>query len=104
MQWPQPWASDRQTLANMLRNQRWHWPAGVVFAVEEQKQVTYTIRGKPVAVTLQAGKDPGTGEEWREYVAIFSGEQQRLGVLLVTGETGGLSEEDVRQFFESFQQ
>jgi hypothetical protein len=103
MQLPQPWKTDQQTVINMLRNQRWQGPAGVVFAVEEKKQVTYAICGQPVAVTLEVGKDPGTGEQWREYVAIFSSEQRHLGVLLVTGETGGLSEEDVRQFFASFQ-
>jgi hypothetical protein len=104
MQLPPQWASDRQSLENMLRNQRWHGPAGAVFDVDEKKQVTNTIRGQPVAVSMGVGKDPGTGEQWREYIAIVSSEQRRLGVLLVTGETGGLSEEDVRQFFESFQQ
>jgi hypothetical protein len=104
MQMPQSLYSDRDNMENILRNQRragpWFLPE---FVPEEKKQATYTIRGQPVAVTLTLGKEEGSGKRWREYLAIVSSEQRRLGVILVTVETGGLSEEEVRQFFESFQ-
>src|SRR5262249_29369586 len=100
MQTPQSWLNDRDSMENMLRNQLQQGPR---FVPEEKKQVSYTIRGQPVAVMLRRGKNPGTGERWREYIAIVSSEQRRLSVILITTETGGLSEEEVRQFFESFQ-
>jgi hypothetical protein len=100
MQMPHQTFSDRGSMEMMLRNKLQYrfW-----IVPEETKQVTYTIRGQPVAVTRTLCKEGGSGQRWREYVAIdFSG-QQRLGVLLLTAETDGVSEEEVRQFFESFQ-
>jgi hypothetical protein len=100
MQMRQPSFSDRASMESMLHNELQYRPR---FVSEETRQVTYTIRGQPVAVTRTLGKDGGSGQRWREYFAIVHGEQQCLSVLLLTAEMGGLGEEEVRQFFESFQ-
>jgi hypothetical protein len=99
LQMPRQAFTDRRSMENMLHNKLEYRPWLVP---EETKQVTYTIRGQPVAVTRTLGKERGSGQRWREYVAMVFSEQHRLGVLLLTAETDGLSEEEVRQFFESF--
>jgi hypothetical protein len=100
MQMRQPSFSDRASMESMLHNELQYRPRIVS---KETRQVTYTIRGQPVAVTRTLGKEERSGTRWREYFAIVHGEQQRFGVLLLTAETGGVGEEEVRQFFESFQ-
>jgi hypothetical protein len=103
MQYPEPWASDRQTLEHMLRNRAAAWPLISYCAAGEKRQETYTIRGRPVAAALRVGKDPQTGTSWREYIAVYPGDHCRIGVLLLTGGPDGLSDEEVRQCLESFQ-
>jgi hypothetical protein len=99
---PQGFAEREQT-ERLLRDRALGYiGAGVAF--DQTKEVPYTIRGKPVNVTVRLGKDPGTGQRLRQYLAIFTGPSSgRIGVMLFTEEPKGLNEAEVQAFFESFQ-
>ena len=84
--------------------------------VEETRQVTYTIRGKPVQVTELIGKQRKSGERGRQYIALLPSDAGPMMVMLMTGDPPEddsnedesrkkvrLSEEQVKEFFESFQ-
>lgn len=119
-QFPRMWASQPQQMEAWLRQQidSSRIIRHIRFQVEETRQQTYTTRGQPVSVTVKLGRVPETGKPMREYFALFSGDSVPMGVILITGDEpaaeaadaesefakANMSEDEVREFFESFGQ
>jgi hypothetical protein len=89
--------------------------------VEETHVETFTVKGQPVQVTVSSGKESGSGEDARQYMAMIPSHQGPIMVMLMTQEpsktksepdaampevedtTVRLNHEQVKQFFESIQ-
>jgi hypothetical protein len=85
-------------------------------AAQQTRELEVTVRGKPIKVTVTSGAQGQDGGPQRQYIALVPDKAGPIMVLLVTrdapeGEAGhdndskqlSLSDEQVREFFESFE-
>jgi hypothetical protein len=115
MKFPAVMANNRQQMDQQMRQQMRTQSMGIV--TEETQLLTYTVRGEPTTVTLAIGKNSGTGKRSRQYSALIPFETGPIMIMIITEDPPpeseppapdepqrlSLSEEQVRQFFESFQ-
>lgn len=123
MKFPALFARNRQQM-EMQMQQQWRMQTRRNLNIEEVKQQTYTIGGKPVQVTESIGKDLQSGAPHRQYVGLLDGlansDSGPVMVMIFTSDSAEeetkkpeaeeqpeakrvtLTEEQVREFFESF--
>jgi hypothetical protein len=93
--------------------QRWETERQLNIAVQESRKLSWTVLGQPAEVTRETGTSPATGVPRRRYVAFVQDGERLLTIMVSTqdrptvddgvapSEGQSLSEEQVREFFES---
>jgi len=116
MQFPAMMAASQKDMEMQMR-QQWRQRQQMGLDIEGTRQVVYTIRGQQVTITENIGKEPGSGRRFRQYMGLIASEKGPIMVMLMTPEVPAdeakppeeeqvgtrLTEEQVQQFFESFQ-